>query len=655
MKKLTLLITIFLFPLNTLAQCLPEPNIPQILSISEVNFHNSEQDYIELFISHPELTSKEDIELIVDNKNVFSSDQLQKFTTIDMNLTSTTEQIILKYRGKYIDGICWKNSSPPTSEVEDLKEYQDLSLTPCFDSAEISKPLLLARKNLYPTYLQSDWQITSNSTPSQENNFLPLPPTAKINIQSGQTQSNSPISLNLDGSSSSDPSNLDLTYNWDFGNGETSTKANPSTVIYDTPGIYTIQLTITNSSGLKDTKFLSINYFQAPSEPEKDEEPKEENNEPETNKEPTDYSQTPIQITSFLPNPDGTDTNNEWIEMTNIGQTQINISNWQIDDQIGQSNPFIISEGTFLEAQSSLKIYNHQSKINLNNNEDSVRLIDPNNNIFSSFPYQNAESGKIIYTNNPPDQEETIEEEQIQTYPQLNITEVFPNPEGSDTGKEWIEIFNPNSQTINTTNWKIQVNNKTIKLPDTNLPSNSFTQIMVNGLTNSETTISLLDPNQESKSELSYTKSKENQSFQSTNQDWIWSKHITPNQSNLQIIETVTTIIKIDEVLQTITIQDQTIINYDSQSIPAEGSQVQISYLQTPSINELIEISFKDEAPTTISSNISPLDTLNYQTSQSSSSGIPWQAQLATYSIISLAGITFRKPISQFIKTKITV
>jgi len=38
------------------------------------------------------------------------------------------------------------------------------------------------------------------------------------------------------------------TYNWDFGNGETSTMYNPDSITYDTPGIYDIVLTVDNGS-----------------------------------------------------------------------------------------------------------------------------------------------------------------------------------------------------------------------------------------------------------------------------------------------------------------------------------------------------------------------------------------------------------------------
>ncbi len=52
-----------------------------------------------------------------------------------------------------------------------------------------------------------------------------------------------------------------FSYNWDFGNGQTSTNANP-TVTYSTPGVYTVQLIVRDIHNCADT-FIRPNYITA--------------------------------------------------------------------------------------------------------------------------------------------------------------------------------------------------------------------------------------------------------------------------------------------------------------------------------------------------------------------------------------------------------
>lgn len=56
---------------------------------------------------------------------------------------------------------------------------------------------------------------------------------------------------------------------------------------------------------------------------------------------------------------------------------------------------------------------------------------------------------------------ESLEKEVI---PQLIITEFLPNPEGSDTNKEFIEIFNPSDEIADLDQISIKIGNKKIKL-----------------------------------------------------------------------------------------------------------------------------------------------------------------------------------------------
>jgi len=53
------------------------------------------------------------------------------------------------------------------------------------------------------------------------------------------------------------------------------------------------------------------------------------------------------------------------------------------------------------------------------------------------------------------------------------INEIFTNPAGDDTGKEWVELFNPTSQTLDLTGWQLGAG-KYFTLPSFALAPNSF-------------------------------------------------------------------------------------------------------------------------------------------------------------------------------------
>jgi PKD repeat protein/glucose/arabinose dehydrogenase len=92
-----------------------------------------------------------------------------------------------------------------------------------------------------------------------------LPPVALASqsVQYGPA----PLAVQFTGSGSSDPENGPLTYLWNFGNGQTSTNADPQHVFTAFPGVvtsYTVSLTVTDQGGQSASTTLLVSLNNTP-------------------------------------------------------------------------------------------------------------------------------------------------------------------------------------------------------------------------------------------------------------------------------------------------------------------------------------------------------------------------------------------------------
>ncbi len=96
----------------------------------------------------------------------------------------------------------------------------------------------------------------------------------------------------------------------------------------------------------------------------------------------------------------------------------------------------------------------------------------------------------------------------------IKITEVYPNPPGTDAGKEWVELYNSTPEEISLDKWIITNNKNTYSLTGT-IPAHSLKQIIFTKtfLTNENTTITLQNAQNRISDQISYTNSLEGQSY----------------------------------------------------------------------------------------------------------------------------------------------
>ncbi|HEX2231867.1 MAG TPA: carbohydrate-binding domain-containing protein [Thermoleophilaceae bacterium] len=88
------------------------------------------------------------------------------------------------------------------------------------------------------------------------------PPVARITAN--PTSGPAPLTVNFNGSSSSDPQGSALTYSWDFGDGTSSTAANPSHTYTDGTRNFTATLTVRDPQGLSDSETITISPGNTP-------------------------------------------------------------------------------------------------------------------------------------------------------------------------------------------------------------------------------------------------------------------------------------------------------------------------------------------------------------------------------------------------------
>ncbi len=101
-----------------------------------------------------------------------------------------------------------------------------------------------------------------------------------------------------------------------------------------------------------------------------------------------------ILLSEIMPNPEGTDTDTEWIELYNGGTVNVDLGNWSLDDEEGGSEPYIFPAGTVVEAQDFLVIERSVSNISLNNDTDEVRLFDFQSTVQDTVAYEGSPEGQ---------------------------------------------------------------------------------------------------------------------------------------------------------------------------------------------------------------------------------------------------------------------
>lgn len=241
------------------------------------------------------------------------------------------------------------------------------------------------------------------------------------------------------------------------------------------------------------------------------------------------------ELSEALPNPEGSDTSEEWIELYNPYSEAINIDGLLLDDQEGGSSPYTLNGS--IAAYDYLLISITDSGITLNNSSDDIRLLHTDGTVLWSESYDDPTeresfvliNGSWTWTDQLTPGEANLAHSEDALADNANgdlsdevkITEIYPDPEGSDNEDEWIEITNGGDESVNLGNWTVDdgeggsdpytfSDNTVIEPGETIVIYRSESKIALN---NSKEEVRLKDHTGEIVDEVSYEQSVEGQSY----------------------------------------------------------------------------------------------------------------------------------------------
>ena len=101
-----------------------------------------------------------------------------------------------------------------------------------------------------------------------------------------------------------------------------------------------------------------------------------------------------IFINEILPNPEGPDETEEWIEIFNSNDFEVELYGWQLQDITGKTTIYTFLKETKISAKGFLVFERPITKIILNNDGDGVKLVNPTGEMADEISFGKTEKGK---------------------------------------------------------------------------------------------------------------------------------------------------------------------------------------------------------------------------------------------------------------------
>lgn len=237
--------------------------------------------------------------------------------------------------------------------------------------------------------LSKTWKWTYLATPQQSNIFV-SPPLAVFSAPHNLTARETA----LFDASDTDEAGISSTYLWNFGDGTESSLSSPEHT-YSRSGNYTVVLTVKNQYG---SSTVSKKIIVSESENAVDRADSDSAEEEllsvalQATTKSNLQSSFKLLINEILPNPEGSDAGQEWVEIINSDTEPINLKGWSISNksEAGKEidGDITLEPGEFFVFDAALL------PPSLGNSQDTVRLLDDEKRETSSISYTKAPDGK---------------------------------------------------------------------------------------------------------------------------------------------------------------------------------------------------------------------------------------------------------------------
>jgi len=109
---------------------------------------------------------------------------------------------------------------------------------------------------------------------------------------------------------------------------------------------------------------------------------------------PTATYPSGVYINEILPNPAGADETEEWVELYNSNNFEVDLTGWQIKDATGTPTTFTVPKNTEILSNSFLIFRRPETKIMLNNEQDGLTLLTPDKKVVDSVNFSSAPLGQ---------------------------------------------------------------------------------------------------------------------------------------------------------------------------------------------------------------------------------------------------------------------
>ncbi len=161
-----------------------------------------------------------------------------------------------------------------------------------------------------------------------------------------------------------------------------------------------------------------------------------------------------VVISEFLPAP--ISGQEEWIELRNITDQDIDLCGWSVDDMQGGSKPYHL-DATILQAHGYTILSSSVTGIALNNDADTVRLIAPlptgGTGVLLQIPYMDSPPAQSFSLRGdgvslwspfltPGTENRFVPIDLTSGITPVQLEAALPNPVGVDTWDEWVELKN---------------------------------------------------------------------------------------------------------------------------------------------------------------------------------------------------------------------